>query len=173
VLDCLRSRAGRIDGVVITGGEPTLQDDLPRFLSAVREIGLRIKLDTNGGRPEMLRRLIGEGLVDYIAMDVKGPPARYGLYAGVPAPAAAITESIRIVSDSGVEHEFRTTIAPGLFTRTDLDQVAALIPAGSRHRLQEHRVPSPFGVQGEPAWTRARSSASGASFISITTPPAS
>lgn len=173
VLDCLRSRAGLIDGVVVTGGEPTVQEDLPLFLRAIREIGLQVKLDTNGGRPGVLRRLIGERLVDYIAMDVKGPPASYGRYAGVRVPAGTIAESIDVVSAGGVEHEFRTTVMRGLHSGADIEAVQRLIPAGSRHTLQPGRPPSPPGIQGEPVWTGARSSASGASFTSITTPPAS
>jgi pyruvate formate lyase activating enzyme len=173
VLDCLRRRADRLDGVVVTGGEPTLQEDLPRFLREIRRIGLEIKLDTNGGRPDVLRRLVAEDLVDYIAMDVKGPPERYHRYAGVHVPAGVIAESIAVVSDSGIEHLFRTTAVPGLHTGADLDSVAGLIPAGSPHRLQPYRPPSHAGSEGEPVWTRARSSASGGSFTSITTPPAS
>ncbi|MDD3643341.1 MAG: anaerobic ribonucleoside-triphosphate reductase activating protein [Candidatus Krumholzibacteria bacterium] len=173
VLDCLRARAGRIDGVVVTGGEPTVQDDLPLFLRAIREIGLAVKLDTNGGRPDVIRRLVGEGLVDFIAMDVKGPLERYRRCAGVPVPPEAIAESMEIVSGGGVEHEFRTTVMEGLLSGSDLEAVARLIPPGSPHRLQPCRPPSRSRSEGDPVWTGARSSASGASSTSITTPPAS
>ena len=85
VLTFLRRRKGLLDGVCVTGGEPTLQPELAPFLRRVKELGYAVKLDTNGTRPEVLRTLVGEGLVDYVAMDVKNSPARYALTAGVPA----------------------------------------------------------------------------------------
>ena len=85
VLTFLRRRKGLLDGVCVTGGEPTLQPELAPFLRRVKELGYAVKLDTNGTRPEVLRALVGEGLVDYVAMDVKNSPARYALTAGVPA----------------------------------------------------------------------------------------
>ncbi len=136
VLSYLRSRAGKLDGLVVTGGEPTLQKDLADFLRKVREIGYRIKIDTNGSRPEVLERLISEGLVDFVAMDVKAPPRSYDRLAGVPAPIGEITRSIDLLSRCGIEHEFRTTRVSTLLSDTDMDGVMGMIPDGSKFKLQ-------------------------------------
>ena len=136
VLSYLRSRSGRLDGLVVTGGEPTVQKDLADFLSKVREIGYRIKIDTNGSRPEVLEHLISEGLIDYVSMDVKAPPWSYDRLAGVPAPIDEITRSIDLLSCCGIEHEFRTTRVSSLLSDRDMDGVAGMIPDGSTFKLQ-------------------------------------
>ncbi|HEC35543.1 MAG TPA: anaerobic ribonucleoside-triphosphate reductase activating protein, partial [Anaerolineae bacterium] len=111
----LARRRGLVDGVVITGGEPTLQPDLIPFLRRLREQGLDIKLDTNGYRPDVLERLLSAGLVDYVAMDVKAPPEKYPLLAGrADVDVALVQRSIGLLRDSGVLYEFRTTVVPGL-----------------------------------------------------------
>ncbi len=136
VLSYLRSRTGKLDGLVVTGGEPTVQEDLAAFLRKVREIGYGIKIDTNGSRPEVLERLISEGLVDFVSMDVKAPPWSYDRLAGVPAPIDEITRSIDLLSRCGIEHEFRTTRVSTLLSDTDMDGVAEMIPDGSTFKLQ-------------------------------------
>jgi len=136
VLSYLRTRTGRLDGLVITGGEPTVQEDLADFLRRVRRIGYRIKIDTNGSRPEVLARLISEGLVDFVSMDVKAPPRSYDRLTGVRAPINEITRSIGLLSCCGIEHEFRTTSVSPLLSDTDMDGVAGMIPDGSRFKLQ-------------------------------------
>ncbi len=136
VLSYLSSRSGRLDGLVVTGGEPTMQKDLADFLRKVREIGYRIKIDTNGSRPEVLERLISEDLIDYVSMDVKAPPWSYDRLAGVPAPIGEITRSIDLLSCCGIEHEFRTTLVSSLLSDRDMDGVAGMIPDGSTFKLQ-------------------------------------
>ena len=136
VLSYLRSRAGKLDGLVVTGGEPTLQKDLADFLGKVRKIGYRIKVDTNGSRPEVLEHLVSEGLVDFISMDVKAPPRSYDRLAGVTAPISEITRSIDLLSCCGIEHEFRTTRVSSLLSDDEMDGVADMIPEGSTFRLQ-------------------------------------
>lgn len=136
VLSYLRSRAGKLDGLVVTGGEPTLQTDLASFLSKVRKIGYRIKVDTNGSRPDVLELLISGGLVDFIAMDVKAPARSYDRLTGVNAPISEITRSIDLLSCCGIEHEFRTTHVSSLLSDDELDGVAGMIPDGSTFRLQ-------------------------------------
>jgi pyruvate formate lyase activating enzyme len=136
VLSYLRSRAGKLDGLVVTGGEPTLQTDLTGFLSKVRKIGYRIKVDTNGSRPDVLELLISGGLVDFIAMDVKAPARSYDRLTGVNAPISEITRSIDLLSCCGIEHEFRTTHVSSLLSDDELDGVAGMIPDGSTFRLQ-------------------------------------
>jgi pyruvate formate lyase activating enzyme len=132
----LRERRTLLDGVVVTGGEPTIQSGLPQFLRTVREMGYAVKLDTNGSRPKMLRRLLAEGLVDYIAMDVKAPLRCYDRLTGVSAPLRAIRGSIKIIARSGIPHEFRTTVVKPLLSENDISSIRETIPAGSRHTLQ-------------------------------------
>ena len=139
VLEELRRRRGLLDGLVVTGGEPTLQEALPAFLGKVRALGLLVKLDTNGSRPEMLARLLGAGLVDYVAMDVKAPRGKYDLLAGVRAPLDAVRESIRLIAASGVPHHFRTTVPPSLLDAADIGAIRRELPSGSPHLAQEFK----------------------------------
>ena len=108
VFDILHRRRNELDGLVITGGEPTIQEDLPRFIHKVHRMGLAIKLDTNGSRPGVIGRLLEEGLLDYIAMDIKAPLDRYESVVGHPVDIGSIQTSIELVKNSGVPHEFRT-----------------------------------------------------------------
>ncbi len=111
LLAFLKSRVGILDGVCITGGEPTLQKDLPELLRAIKEMGYLIKLDTNGYRPEVLKALVAEGLVDYVAMDIKNSPERYALTCGLETmDLAPIEESMRFLLEDTVDYEFRTTV---------------------------------------------------------------
>ena len=140
VLRVLEERRGFLDGVVITGGEPTLQSGLRGFIREVGRLGLLVKLDTNGSRPEVLEDLLAAGLVDYVAMDVKAPPARYSELAGVPADLSAIERSIRLVRERAPDYEFRTTVAPGLVAE-DIREIAALLAGSRRWFLQPFVVP--------------------------------
>ena len=110
VLAFLQKRAGLLDGVVFSGGEPTLQSDLPEWLRRVRALGYKTKLDTNGSRPEVLRALIADGLVDYVAMDYKAPLEGYPSLCG--ANSAGVPESLALLRGSGVPYELRTTLVP-------------------------------------------------------------
>ena len=111
VLDFLASRRGLLDGVVLTGGEPLLQPDAADFLRKVRELGFAVKLDTNGCDPARLAEILNQGLVDYVAMDVKNAPARYAETVGIPGfNPAPVEESIRLLRKSTVDYEFRTTL---------------------------------------------------------------
>jgi pyruvate formate lyase activating enzyme len=136
VLSYLNMRAGRLDGLVVTGGEPTLQEDLEVFLQKVRAIGYRIKLDTNGSMPEVLERLIYAGLVDFVSMDVKAPARSYDRLSGVRAPIDGIRRSIGLLAVSGIEHEFRTTKVSSLLSDSDMAGVAGMLPEGSAFRVQ-------------------------------------
>ncbi|MBC7247745.1 MAG: anaerobic ribonucleoside-triphosphate reductase activating protein [Actinobacteria bacterium] len=135
----LRSRVGWIDGLSVTGGEPTIHDDLPRLCSLAQEAGFPVKLDTNGTRPRMLRRLIEEGLLDFLAMDIKTSLEKYPMVARRPVDVATILESIDIVLESGIEHEFRCTVVPGLVDLSDLLSLARLIAGADRLVLQQFR----------------------------------
>ena len=108
LLAFLRKRRGLLDGVCVTGGEPLLRPDLPELLSQIKELGYPVKLDTNGGRPAQLRALAEAGLVDYVAMDVKNSPGRYGETAGVPGlDLAPFRESVSFLLQGTVDYEFR------------------------------------------------------------------
>ena len=139
VLAFLRARRGRLGGVVVSGGEPTLQPALPRFLRALKALGYDVKLDTNGSRPVVLGRLFGEGLVDHVAMDIKAPWDRYDRLAGVRTPIEAIRQSVRCIADSGLPHTFRTTAVGALLGADDLHRVLDQIPESSPHVFQVFR----------------------------------
>ena len=130
VVRFLEKRRGKLDAVSVTGGEPTLQPDLERFLQRIKDMGYLAKLDTNGTNPDVLERLIRNRLVDYLAMDIKGPFKKYGRIANTEVDAAAIQRSIDLVTDSGIEHEFRTTIVRSQLDREDLISIARLVNQG-------------------------------------------
>lgn len=140
VLKFLSRRAGRLDGVVLTGGEPTLQPDLLPFLRRLRALPLEIKLDTNGFRPDVLNDALEAGLVDYVAMDIKAPPEKYGLLAGRPGlDLAPLHESISLLRRSNLPHEFRTTVVPGLLLEEDIAAIARWLAGAARYVLQQFR----------------------------------
>jgi pyruvate formate lyase activating enzyme len=127
VMDFLAARKGQLQGVVVTGGEPTLHADLPDFLTAVRDLGFATKLDTNGSNPDMLSGILEHGLADYIAMDIKAPLASYGHLAAAPVRTQDITRSISSIIESGVMHEFRTTYLEPLLSVDDMREIAPMI----------------------------------------------
>jgi pyruvate formate lyase activating enzyme len=140
LLAFLAQREGLVDGVVITGGEPTLQADLSSFVVRLRESGLDVKLDTNGYRPEVLERLLQSGLVDYVAMDVKAPPEKLPLLTGrADADHGRIGRSIELLRCSRVSYEFRTTVVPGMLNGADIEAVARWIAGADRYVLQQFR----------------------------------
>jgi pyruvate formate lyase activating enzyme len=135
----LAARAGKLEGVVITGGEPTIHPDLPDFIRQIRELGFKIKLDTNGTNPEMLAGLISEKLVDYIAMDIKGSPKRYSEVAGVEVNLEKVKKSVKIIMKSGLAYEFRTTLVPGLVDKQDLKAMGELVKGAKKWYLQQFK----------------------------------
>ncbi len=136
IIRTLRRRQGKLEGLVVSGGEPTLQDNLPRFLERVKGLGYKIKLDTNGSRPDMLSWLFAARLVDYIAMDIKAPLARYSRLSGVVVDVDAIEESIALIAWSKLPHHFRTTAVTPLLNEADMRAVAQLVPPGSELVVQ-------------------------------------
>lgn len=135
----LGKRQGLIDGVAITGGEPCLHPDLPDFIARVREAGFSVKLDTNGNHPAMLGRLIGERLVDYVAMDVKNSPGKYARTIGLESmDLAPIRESVRLLMNSNVDYEFRTTVVREFHDAQDFEEIGAWIEGASRYFLQAY-----------------------------------
>lgn len=134
----LGKRKGLIDGVCISGGEPLLHKDIETFIRKIRQMGYKIKLDTNGYHPDMLKKLIDEGLLDYIAMDIKNSIAKYAMTVDVPnIDTSIIKKSISIIMNSGVDYEFRTTVAGGLHEVEDLEQIGSLIQNAKAYYLQQ------------------------------------
>ncbi len=135
----LKERFGRLEGVVITGGEPTMHPDLPSFIKQIKDIGYLVKLDSNGTNPEMLEELIKEKLVDYIAMDLKAPLDKYEETTGVKLDYNNIKKSVKIITKSGLPYEFRTTVVPGLLVSEDFNKMGELIKGASKWYLQNFK----------------------------------
>lgn len=146
----LKSRQGLLEGVCVTGGEPLLHVDLPDFLKKIKSLGFLIKLDTNGSRPSELQNLIKDGLVDYLAMDIKTslkiPNSKiqiqnfYEKVCGVRINLEDIKQSIKVIMASGLDYEFRTTVVPGLHTAEDIVQIAEEIRGAKKYYLQQFVV---------------------------------
>ncbi len=139
VLRFLRARKGMLEGVVITGGEPTIQGDLLTFMKKIRDEGLKIKLDSNGARPEILEQVIEQQLVDYIAMDLKHIPEKYQGVSGRCVQPEKIRSSIRTIVNSGVDHEFRTTVIKEIHTPEIMKKMAREVEGAQNLYLQAFR----------------------------------
>lgn len=136
LMDFLKGRKGRLDGVAITGGEPCINNDLPTLLREIKTLGYKIKLDTNGTNPNMLRRLIDWNMVDYVAMDVKNSPEKYPITTGVSGFITPVRNSIDLLIHSGIDYEFRTTVVNELHTEEDFKAIGAIIHGAKRYALQ-------------------------------------
>lgn len=147
ILRLLTERQGFVDGVVLTGGEPTLQTGLADFIRELKTLGLTVKLDTNGYRPQSLQRLLQERLLDYVAMDVKSSLEKYALAAGRKIDTQRIENSIQLLLSSEIEYEFRTTVVPGLVTVKDIDAIARSIAGARQYFLQQFRSPHTIAPQ--------------------------
>ena len=141
IMHFLRKRQGILDGVAITGGEPTLMPYLPDFMAEVRELGYKIKLDTNGTRPEVLRSIIERGLVDYVAMDIKNCREKYGETVGFDAAydLTPIEESISILMADKVDFEFRTTVSKSFHTSDDIEKIGEWLRGDEKFFLQQFK----------------------------------
>lgn len=140
VLAHLRKRRGILEGICITGGEPTLQPDLWDFICKVRVLGYLVKLDTNGYRPEALEQLLAAGMLDYVAMDVKASPDRYGMAAGCPSVEfSRIKESISLLKQGKIPYEFRTTVVKGIHTKEEFEEIGKLLEGSRVYYLQAFR----------------------------------
>ena len=137
IFSYLSKRRKMLDGVVVSGGEPTLHRDLPEYLSRIKDLGLEVKLDSNGNRPEVLRQLVEKSLVDYIAMDVKNCPERYGETIGIPGfSTAAVEESISYLLTRPVQYEFRTTVVKELHDEASFEALSELCKGAEAYYLQ-------------------------------------
>lgn len=137
ILDFLATRQKKLDGVVITGGEPTLQKDLLEFVAKIKSLGFAIKLDTNGSRPEIIEKLIMNGHLDYVAMDYKAPLEKYQMHSGSMIDVLKIKESVELIRGSGVDYEFRTTVVKELLDFEDILKIAEELKGAKRFVLQK------------------------------------
>ena len=138
VLAFLRSRKGLLDGVVLSGGEPLLQTGAADFLREVKSLGFAVKLDTNGCYPEALAAILEEGIVDYVAMDIKNRPEKYAETVGVPGfDTAPVLESAQLLRSSGVDYEFRTTVVREFHTLEDIRAIGEWLKGSKRWYLQQ------------------------------------
>ncbi len=141
VLNYIKDNNDFLDGIVISGGEPTLNKDLYIFLKKIKELGVAVKIDTNGSCPYVLDDLIGAKLVDYVAMDVKAPltSEKYTVATGGYGDVAEIKESIRVIMESGVDYEFRTTVFPEAVSTDDVVEIARFLKGAKRYCIQQFR----------------------------------
>jgi pyruvate formate lyase activating enzyme len=144
VLRFLEKRAGLLEGVVISGGEPCIQPGLEEFIGKVRSLGYSVKLDTNGSKSKVLQELLEKKLLDYVAMDIKAPFTKYedicGAVKDLDSILEGIRESIKILLTGRIEYEFRTTFIPEL-TEDDIMEIAGMIKGARLYALQQYRVP--------------------------------
>lgn len=138
VLEFLGSRVGKLDGVVITGGEPTIQPDLVEFIKKIKKLGFFVKLDTNGSSPSVISNLYTNNLVNYVAMDIKNSPKRYQETCGADY-SEKINESVELITASGVDYEFRTTVLPAFHNKESMEELAKSIKGAKRYVVQNFR----------------------------------
>jgi len=139
IIRFLETRRGQLDGVVVSGGEPTLQADLLEFVYQIKAMNFQVKLDTNGSRPNVLRNLLQEKLINFISMDIKAPLTIYDQLCGVRVNTELLEESILIIATGGIAHEFRTTVVEALLSANDIRSVQEMVPRDSPHRIQVFR----------------------------------
>lgn len=137
LFDFLKSRVGRLDAVVVSGGEPTLQNDLEEFFVKLKEMGFLTKLDTNGTNPNCIEKLTEKGLLDYIAMDIKAPFEKYSKVCASNVDTDKIRQSIKLLKTSNINYEFRTTVVRSQLSFDDFKNIAELINGADRYYLQK------------------------------------
>jgi len=137
----LEEKKGYLDGVVVCGGEPTINADLEEFLAKIKKKGFLIKLDTNGSKPEVLKKLIDKKLIDYVAMDIKAPLKKdlYEKAIGIQIDIDKIKESINLLKNSSIDYEFRTTVVPTIHQLEDIIEIANELKPAKKYYLQNFR----------------------------------
>lgn len=144
ILTFLHQRTKQIEGVVITGGEPLLQEDILSFTKQIKDLGYLIKIDTNGSQPSVLSELLDKRLVDYVAMDIKAPQEKYPELTGIITDLTAVQQSIDLLMNSDVDYEFRTTVIPGFLTKDDIISIARWIEGAKTYCLQQFKTDTPL-----------------------------
>lgn len=151
VLNFLKTRQGKLDGIVVSGGEPTIHgENLLRFFRKVKALGFLIKIDTNGTNPNFLETALSDNLIDYVAMDVKAPPEEYAEIVGVNIPGDWLQKSRDILQNSGIDYELRTTIIKGVHTHEMLQKIFEFCAGAPRYTLQNYRAEKVLN----PAWKK-------------------
>ena len=148
-------RKNLLEGVAITGGEPLMHEDLPRLIKRIRDTGYRVKLDTNGYHPDLLREILDAKLVEYVAMDVKNSPEKYALTCGLDfVNLDKINQSIRLLKDGDTDYEFRTTVVNELHEEEDFYEIGEMISGAKRYFLQRFtdRDSVPYGNLTPPSF---------------------
>lgn len=143
VFKFLNGRRLWLDGVCISGGEPTMHKELPEFISKIKAMGLKVKLDTNGSNPNMLKRLVDDKLIDYIAMDIKAPLEKYGLLTSINVDIEKIKQSVSIIRNSGVDYEFRTTVVKEMLNKDDIVKIGEWLKGSNMLFLQQFNDKKP------------------------------
>jgi pyruvate formate lyase activating enzyme len=144
ILSFLKKRKGMLDGLVISGGEPLMQDDIKDFIKKVKELGFLVKIDTNGMYPKKLKELLDDKLVDYIAMDVKAPKEKYGKLTGNKSDLKKIDQSIKIIMNIAPDYEFKTTFVPGLLKKEDIVEIGKWLKGSRKYYLQKFKNDVPL-----------------------------
>ena len=137
VLEFLNTRKGKLDAISITGGEPTIQEDLTSFIKQIKKMGFAVKLDTNGSQPQVIKNLLAEKLLDFIAMDIKAPLEKYKNIVNTQVNTEPIQESISLILKEKIPHEFRTTIIESQLEENDILEIGKLIAGASKYVLQK------------------------------------
>ncbi len=134
----LKKRQGILDGVCVSGGEPLMSDEIFDFLKKIKDMGYKVKLDTNGSFPKKLKKAVESGLCDYVAMDIKNAPAKYGQTSGnEKITFDAVNESIEFLKNADISHEFRTTVVKNFHTKDDVAEIAKIIGADEKYFIQQ------------------------------------
>ena len=134
--DLLENRKGKLEGICITGGEPTIQPDIIDFIRKIKNLGFKVKLDTNGTRPDVLRALFSEKILDFVAMDIKSSPENYAQTANSKIDIERIKLSVDLIRNSGIDYEFRTTAVPGLHEESDFAGIGKWLEGSKKYVLQ-------------------------------------
>ncbi|MFA5248773.1 MAG: anaerobic ribonucleoside-triphosphate reductase activating protein [Patescibacteria group bacterium] len=154
----LESRRGKLDGVVISGGEPTMQVDLPEFIKKIKALGFLVKLDTNGSNPEMLKIILAANLIDYLAMDIKADEENYGRATGGLVNLDKVKDSVKIIMESNLPYEFRTTCVPGFLNEEIMENMGQMIAGAEKWYLQNFKSTANLidkNLIGQPGFTEA------------------
>ena len=135
----LKKRKGKLEGVCITGGEPTIQPDIIEFIRKIKRSGFAVKLDTNGTRPDVLKKILDAKIIDYAAMDIKHSQEKYPEAAGGTVDIERVKLSVNLLMKSGIDYEFRTTVVPGIHAESDFEDIVKWIRGAKKYYLQKYR----------------------------------
>ena len=144
IIDYISKKKKWIDGVCITGGEPTIYSNLPDFISKFKSLGIKVKLDTNGSNPEMIEELLSKGLVDFIAMDIKSDIPNYEKLCNVPVIIQNIQRSVELIKNSDIDYEFRTTAVPNLVGKKEILSIGSWLKGSKKFAIQNFRASKPM-----------------------------